>query len=1209
MASPTPPSGGSSGRATAQGHRLSTNGDANLHPHSLKRLSLNTSRPQSPAINSPRRPAEHRVPSSPGPAFPPQSPRRSPSVLSIHRSSSPALGRKSSTSSLRGDMPPSPRPALSRRSSFNPNMPSPMGAKSPLHTQHEVLTPPKPVLRACDIAEEHFKKELALHESVKGTEHPGTVIIVHDQCYGHRFSRPNTKSMLSLIMERPERLLASVLGISAAYVMLGDRHAEGTKSPFPDSEPSERIPFQIRKTSRSVDITSPVVTNVHGTKWMEELRSLCVDAGEKLASSGKELTRDPPTLPGQPAKEKFHEGDLYLCAESLNAFQGALGGVLDAVDAVFQTGTGPSRAFVCVRPPGHHCSADWPSGFCWLNNVHVGIEHAIMNHGLTHAAIIDFDLHHGDGSQAITWARNKKVQNMAKNTPKWKKTSIGYFSIHDINSYPCEDGDDAKVQAASLCIDNAHGQSIWNIHLQVWQTPQEFWTIYEEKYLILLEKVRQYLKHHTSRLRSAPNHPAPKAAIFLSAGFDASEWETSGMQRHSVNVPTEFYARFTRDVVRLAEELDTGVDGRVVSVLEGGYSDRALASGVMSHISGLCDGQVFSEPGPTNGLGFNMQQRLDQLSGQADQPTSPNVPELTPVTYNPAWWNAMKLSELENLITPPPPVIPKKVRTGPPPNFSSPTQSFSAKVVDPSKLQRSFSGRQSLSPSRAPTPPPPEVDWATATHALAKLLIPADRQTRSCKPEELSGPKVKKEKPAPAPALTSVHVDPSGRQLRGRKPVTTYADPDSDDDKKATHAESHADRRRTIADLPLAPPEPPAASQPASRRMSIASSVSSVNGGERSVSRASSAMPGRKSAAAASGSTSSSIPAKKARSSTAASSRVPKTQPPVPRVPTNHAAKPTSTKEKEVKEKENDIDQITSGLKRITLKLPPKEEYEARERQREAEKKAAAKTTTRKAPVARTSKSAPKATVTTTKKAPSRLSKSSKPSTPVEPEPPVPAPELPKTEKVNEAPLEQPQPVQLEQASALVEQALPAQSLAPEQNADTVSPPERRTSTGIVEPPTELAKMDITPDQLPKPSFVTATEPLPVTTSPPRPDTPPPPPPSSIPFVNYTTQTFGTNSSVALQEAQNSNLQWMPPNMDTAAPTSGSTLPVAKGTWPVSPAAKRQDLPVFTANGSIPFAPAPTAATGDVQAAPSKAEDKEVWDVPETRAPAPAPAR
>ncbi|EON98904.1 putative histone deacetylase hos3 protein [Phaeoacremonium minimum UCRPA7] len=297
---------------------------------------------------------------------------------------------------------------------------------------------------------------------------------------------------------------------------------------------------------------SATITNVHGTKWMEELKIMCDSAEAKLAMNGKELQR--PEInrgPDHEAPKKLHEGDLYLCAESLEALEGALGAVCEAVDSVF-VNNGPKRAFVAIRPPGHHCSASYPSGFCWLNNVHVGIMHGILSHGLTHAAIIDFDLHHGDGSQSIAWQHNSRGVGLSKNAAWWKKTSIGYFSLHDINSYPCEMGDEEKVKNASLCIDNAHGQNIWNVHLESWKSEAEFWKLYENKYSVLLEKTRKFLKEQTERLRAANQNA--KAAIFFSAGFDASEWESSGMQRHKVNVPTEFYARIARDVTKIAEE-------------------------------------------------------------------------------------------------------------------------------------------------------------------------------------------------------------------------------------------------------------------------------------------------------------------------------------------------------------------------------------------------------------------------------------------------------------------------------------------------------------------------------------------------------------------------------------------------------------------------------------------------------------------------------
>jgi histone deacetylase HOS3 len=1187
-----------------------TNNDASLLSHPHKRLSLqpigNAQMPQSPGLNSPRRPTDlRRTPSSPSLA-PNNSLRRSSSNASLGRASSPALNRASSSMSLRGDPTGSPRAPPSRRSSFVPNMPSPI-AKSPLGPPPEEEKPP---LRACDVAEEYFKKELARHEGMAGAANAGTIVIVHDQCYGHRFSRPKTpKSTLSLIMERPERILASVLGISAAYVRLGDRHSEGNHPPHPYDNPPERIPFKIRKTSRMVDITSPVVTNVHGTKWMGELTSLCNNAERKLATTGKELARDTPSISGQGSKKELHAGDLYLCQESMNAFQGALGGVLDAVDAVFQgtsMGNGPSRAFVCIRPPGHHCSDDYPSGFCWLNNIHVGIEHAMMNYGVTHAAIIDFDLHHGDGSQAITWARNKKVQAMSKNTPNSKKTSIGYFSLHDINSYPCEDGDDDKVQAASLCVENAHGQSVWNVHLQSWKTPDEFWKIYEERYLILLEKTRQYLKFHTNRLRTSPNHPAPKAAIFLSAGFDASEWETAGMQRHAVNVPTEFYARFTKDVVRIAEEEGTGVEGRIISVLEGGYSDRALTSGVMSHITGLCDGQVWSDQKTAKGLTFEMHQRMRGLSMHSDDMSiDAEGLERTPVSYDPRWWHSSNLTELENLVNPPQLVVPKKPRVGPPSHFSSPTQSFAAKVVDPTKINRSLSARYPSSPSRAATPPPPEVDWVVAAHSLSQLLIPLDRQTRSHRPEDLAPPQIKKEKPV-APALSSVRLDPSGRQLRGRKAVASYADPPSGDERASARPESRTNRRQTIADFALATTEPPVPSR--SRRMSIASSVSSI--GERSVSREPSVSSRRRSVVPAVAPTNG-VAVKKSRgAATAATSRAP-ARPPVPRVPSTYASKPTVAKGKE----NDDMDALTTGLKRITLKLPPKEEYEAREKEKEekqkaleASKKVPAKPTTRKpaAPRTTSTKSAAKPTATTTRRGPGRPPKSSKPPSPVQPEVVTPPPEDPYLHSAATATLVQPQPVQPDAVSALVQ--LP---LSHSQAGSVIGEPaavDRRTSAGLAEPPNEDTPIEQLRGQLPEISFITVAEPLRDVIPPTRSETPPPPPPSNMSnFVNYTANTF---SGAALPPGEMTHpgpsasapLQWLPPNAELGpGPMMGPS--------PMSPPSKRQDLPIFTANGLIPFAPSPnpfTAVESGHQGVPAavKEEDnqQDIWDVPDTPA-------
>lgn len=609
-----------------------------------------------------------------------------------------------------------------------------------------------------------------------------------------------TASDLKTIVERPERINACILGLSMAYVRLGDRHADGQYPPDPRSDPSEipNIPFKIHKSARYLPLASPAVTNVHGVEWMEELKTMCNNAEARLAGSGKELTR--PDMPRSSAEKPadFHTGDLYLCPESLNAMEGALGAVCEGVDQVFEgsaSGNGPFRTFVLVRPPGHHCSADYPSGFCWVNNVHVGIQHAVVTHGLTHAAIIDFDLHHGDGSQAIAWESNARAAAAGnKKADQWKKVSIGYFSCHDIDSYPCEMADMEKVTNASVCIEGSHGQSVWNVHLKRWKSEAEFWELYETKYSVLLEKTRNYLRAQTDRLRSLPKGPKPKGAIFLSAGFDASEWETNTMQRHPVNVPTEFYARLTRDVVRLAAEEGCAVDGRVISVLEGGYSDRALSTGVLSHLSGLVAGDAITikkEPSP-NGLAYEMVQKIGVYDGHTKRESI----TLGNRTYNPAWWCLQNLEQLDAIVKSIPVEEPVK-RDNTLPTYASPTQSFINKVNYTSR-RTSFEMSvpngygQHRAPSRADTPLP-EVDWSIAAHELSKLLIPTDRSTLSHRAQELAVPKVKREKPAAN--TPEGEVVKSLERMTLRKPRVTKSD--ATDEREFPKPASRASRRRT----------------------------------------------------------------------------------------------------------------------------------------------------------------------------------------------------------------------------------------------------------------------------------------------------------------------------------------------------------------------------------------------------------------------------
>lgn len=943
--------------------------------HNLKRLSLSTATAiplpdSSPIPMHVGNPEIHELasPSSSDQSLRNQL-RKTPSSSSLgrnERSITPTLHKRTSLSSLQGvgGITPPRSPGFRRTSS---NLASPQAGMAPRSLLSPAPEePPEPPITAAAIAQGFFQRELAAHHSANVTtlDHE-TVVILQDNCYGHRYSRPRTsKAGLSTIVERPERIHASILGLAAAYVRLGGRHAEGAAAPHPKKRMDElsSIPFRFHKTTRTLPLTSQAATAIHGTKWMSELSSMCDSAEKNLALNGKELVR-----PGAQAvsngnsstvQPKLHEGDLYLCADSLSALEGALGGVCEGVDAVFAE-RGPKRAFVCIRPPGHHCSADYPSGFCWLNNVHVGIGHASLTHGLTHAAIIDFDLHHGDGSQSITWAHNSRVASLPKNTPHSKKTAIGYFSLHDINSYPCEMGDEEKVQNASLCLENAHGQTIWNVHLQPWKTEAEFWDLYEDRYVVLIFKARAFLRSHTERLKSAPNHPQPKAAIFLSAGFDASEWESPGMQRHQLNVPTDFYARFTRDVVQLAEEEGLGVDGRVISVLEGGYSDRALMSGVLSHLSGLAPpSKRTADVKANNGLGHEMGRRLGKLDLTGDVTQESLEPRGTSnETFDPRWWALPRLEEVEILVNPPAPMAAaRKPRVAALPTYSSTTQSYTAKIVASPQGRRSFSGPgthvhpSTTSSARPISPPPPAVDWMTAAHELSKLLIPLDRQTRSCKPEELNAEasRARRERhstiglPIEMPAPDSKRM-----QLRDRKSRPKYG---SDDEERPL---SRTSRRQTIANVatlskdhnvPNVTP-PKGAEKPtmqARRRLSVASSVGSERTSELSL--GSSIDPlSRQDSLVVRKQRTPSIPR-----SEAAKARAVKKPPPVPRVPSGYsavskpqaastAAHPAPSDQIPLSGsgdvKAEAVDHLASSMKKMSIKLnvPSKEEQAARE--------------------------------------------------------------------------------------------------------------------------------------------------------------------------------------------------------------------------------------------------------------------------------------
>ncbi|BFZ62894.1 histone deacetylase [Saitoella coloradoensis] len=376
--------------------------------------------------------------------------------------------------------------------------------------------------------------------SDKGAETEAAVII-QNASYAHKFSRNVSARYLKSIVERPERLRAALIGVCALHSL------------YPDTPK-----FSIKPSSRSERLSHECVTDIHGDDYPTILHNHIHTAPGLLAKGELEVPQGWPS------------GDLYLSAGTQSALEGCVGAVMDGVDAVCAPTSSTKKALCLIRPPGHHCAPEAPSGFCFINNVAIAASYATKKYGITRWAVVDFDLHHGDGTQDIVWEYNWRQPG----PPGSKVVRAGYFSLHDVQSFPCEaPAAERKVKEASLCVMN-HDQAIWNVHLGPYTSEAEFDSLYRKRYLVLLEKCAEFFESNRGE----------ECMLFISAGFDGSEYETPHMQRHAVSLPTAFYARFTQDLRRIADRF---CGGRMLGVMEGGYSDRAMATGALSHLHGL----------------------------------------------------------------------------------------------------------------------------------------------------------------------------------------------------------------------------------------------------------------------------------------------------------------------------------------------------------------------------------------------------------------------------------------------------------------------------------------------------------------------------------------------------------------------------------------------------------------------------------------------
>ena len=230
----------------------------------------------------------------------------------------------------------------------------------------------------------------------------------------------------------------------------------------------------------------------------------------------------------------FLDGDTVVSPGSKDATKDAVGSIITAIDGVQNKDF--KNAFCAVRPPGHHAEKDKAMGFCIYNNVAVGANYLIEKYKYNKVAIIDFDVHHGNGTQDIFY-NNEKVL---------------YISTHQYPYYP---GSGSEKEKGKF-------NNVFNIPLEAGTTAEEYLNAYEH----VLKKLKEF---------------KPEFLLF-SAGFDAHIDDPLAQLRLNSE---DFYqlTKRTLDVVK------SFCNGNVVSILEGGYDLKALQDSTQRHVDALIE--------------------------------------------------------------------------------------------------------------------------------------------------------------------------------------------------------------------------------------------------------------------------------------------------------------------------------------------------------------------------------------------------------------------------------------------------------------------------------------------------------------------------------------------------------------------------------------------------------------------------------------------
>ncbi len=227
--------------------------------------------------------------------------------------------------------------------------------------------------------------------------------------------------------------------------------------------------------------------------------------------------------------------DTHMSPGSLDAAMRAAGANVNAVDLVMADKV--ANAFCAVRPPGHHAETARPMGFCLFGSVVIGARHALTAHGLERVAIVDFDVHHGNGTQDLVWNDSR----------------ITFASTHQMPLYPGT-GDPSER--------GAHG-NVLNVPLSPGDGGEKFREVFAGQVLPAVDAF------------------APELLI-ISAGFDAHADDPLA----NLNLREADFAWATEQLCDLA---DRHCRGRVVSSLEGGYDLPALAASVAAHVKVLME--------------------------------------------------------------------------------------------------------------------------------------------------------------------------------------------------------------------------------------------------------------------------------------------------------------------------------------------------------------------------------------------------------------------------------------------------------------------------------------------------------------------------------------------------------------------------------------------------------------------------------------------